>query len=362
MSSPILFDKTPPGVVVGVDTHADTHTACVLNADTGARLGSRKFRTDGPGYQALIGWAGDLGTITGMGIEQTGTYGAALARAARRAGVADLVEINQPSRGVRATKGKTDALDAESAARSVLNNTAVAVAKDTDGIIEAIRQIKVARASAVKARTAAITQLKSLLITIDDDLREKLRDLSDTQLVTRCASLRPDLARVAEPAQAGKVALRSIAKRINSLTEEAAELHRHLDALTLEATPMLRAEPQVGPVTAAELVIAYGSAGRIRNEAAFARLVGAAPIPASSGKTDRWRLHRGGNRQANKALYMIIIGRMRSEPRTIAFIAERTPPGHSKKPAIRTLKRHIARRVYRLITHDLNTKTGLDGL
>lgn len=354
MSSTTVSDKAPAPVVVGVDTHADTHTACLLDATTGARLASRKFRADGPGYTALLGWATSFGPISRMGIEQTGTYGAALARAARAAGVTDLVEINQPNRQLRATRGKTDALDAESAARNVLNNTAVAVAKDTDGIIEAIRQIKIARASAVKARAAAITQLKSLLITIDDDLRQKLRDLSDAQLVTTCTAMRPDMSRLYEPVQAGKLALRSIAKRITALNEEARELHRHLDNLTQQATPTLRAEPQVGPVVAAELVIAYGSRGRIRNQSAFARLVGAAPIPASSGKTDRWRLHRGGNRQANKALYMIIIGRMRTDSRTAAFINDKTPPGHSKKAAIRSLKRHIARRVYRLITDDLN--------
>ena len=352
MSSTTRSNKTHH-VVVGVDTHADTHTASVLDATTGARLGSKKFRADGSGYTALLGWATNFGPITAMGIEQTGTYGAGLARAARRNGVTTLVEINQPSRQLRAVKGKTDALDAESAARNVLNNTAVAVAKDTDGIIEAIRQIKIARSSAVKARAAAITQLKSLLITIDDDLREKLRHLSDTQLVTTCAAMRPDMARIHEPCQAAKIALRSIAKRIQTLTQETRELHHHLDALTQQAAPALRAEPQVGPVVAAELVIAYGSAGRIRNEAAFARLVGAAPIPASSGKTERWRLHRGGNRHANKALYMIIIGRMKTDPHTTAFINARTPPGHSTKAAIRSLKRHIARRVYRLITHDL---------
>ncbi len=355
MSPSTTSDKARTEVVVGVDTHADTHTACVLDAHNGARLATKKFRADGPGYHALLDWSAGWGTITRIGIEQTGTYGAALARTCRIAGITDLVEINQPSKQLRATKGKTDALDAESAARNVLNNTATAVAKDTDGIIEAIRQIKVARASAVKARAAAMTQLKSMLITVEDELREHLRHLSDTELITTCSTMRPDLARIAEPTQAGKVALRSIAKRIKGLTEEADDLHRHLDTLTQQAAPTLRAEPQVGPVGSAELLIAYGSKGRITSDAAFARLVGAAPIPASSGKTDRQRLHRGGNRQANKALYMIIIGRMRTDPHTQTYINDRTPQNQSKKPAIRSLKRHIARRVYKLITHDLNT-------
>ncbi len=359
MSPTTTLDKPYPAVVVGVDTHADTHTACVLDADNGARLATHTFPTSGAGYQALLAWASNFGTISQMGIEQTGSYGAALARAARTAGIHDLVEINQPSQQVRATKGKTDALDAESAARSLLNGTAIAVAKDTNGIIESIRLIKVARASAVKDRTAAMNQLRSIVITVEDDLREELRNLAATALINTCARLRPDRTRLSDPTQAAKRALRSIAKRIQSLTQDVNELHADLDALTIQAVPTLRAESQIGPVSAADLVIAFGGKGRITSHAAFARLTGVAPIPASSGKTDRHRLHRGGNRQANKALHMIVVGRIKSDPRTRTYIDERTPTTKDKKkgnqkPAIRSLKRHIVRRCWRLINHDLN--------
>lgn len=366
MSSPTLMNNTPPQVVVGVDTHADTHTACILNTSDGARLGTKTFRADGPGYRALLQWAGSHGEVSRMGIEQTSSYGAALTRAARRAGIYDLVEINQPAVLVRATKGKTDAIDAETAARHVLAGTATAIAKDTDGIIEAIRLIKTQRALAVKHRAATITQLRSLLITIDDDLRHQLRDLPTTALIDTCTRLRPDPTQLATPLHAGKQVLRQVAKRIQSLTTEIDQAEQQLDALTLRVVPSLRAEPQIGPIGAAELVTAFGGPGRIVSHAAFARITGIAPIPASSGKTDRHRLHRGGNRQANKTIHMIVIGRMKTDPKTRTYIDDRTPQSknpnnkRNKKPAIRSLKRHIIRRCWRLINNDLNN--GVDRL
>lgn len=359
MSPETTLDKTRPSVVVGVDTHADTHTACVLDASNGARLGVKKFRANGTGYRELLGWAQGLGAVSTMGIEQTSSYGAGLARAARQAGITDLVEINQPAPVVRATKGKTDAIDAETAARHVVAGTATAIAKDTDGIIESIRLIKTARALVVKHRSATITHLRSLLITVEDDLRQQLRDLPVKALITRCAALRPDLHQINTPQQAAKLVLRSTAKRIQAFDIEIDELHHQLDTLTQQAVPSLRAEPQVGPVGAAELVVAFGSPGRVTSHGAFARIAGVAPIPASSGKTDRHRLHRGGNRQANKTIHMIVIGRMKSDPATRTYINDRTPMSKdkkkgNKKPAIRSLKRHVIRRCWRLINNDLN--------
>lgn len=293
-----------------------------------------------------------FGVIDRIGVESTGSYAAGLARFLAAADI-DVVEVNMPHKHVRAHKGKDDAIDAEAAARKVISGEATARPKDTTGPIESIRLLTVARASAVKARAAALVQLQDLLITAPAELREKIAAASSHGQATQCAALRPDTARVAQPAQAAKVALRAIARRITSLDDEISQLDRQLDTLVAAVAPTLTSRLGIGTVHAAQLLITAGqNIDRRHSEAAFARC-GAAPIPVSSGKTHRMRLHRGGDRQANRALHMIAVCRLRYDQRTINYMTRRRADGLSKKDMIRCLKRFIAREVFHDLKPDL---------
>ena len=295
------------------------------------------------------------GRIEAFGIEGTGSYGAGLARAVRRAGHR-VVEVNRADRRLRRAAGKCDTLDAEAAARSVLAGQSTATPKSADGTVEMMRQLKIARDTAVKARTTAMNTLKQIVVNAPPQLREPLQALTDRALLTRCAGLRPGP--LATPAAAAKHTLRSLARRWIALADEIGTHDQHLARLTTETSPTLRASFGVGAHTAAELLILFGdNPDRIRSEAAFAKLCGACPIPASSGMTTgRHRLYRGGHRQANAALYRAVIVRMRFHQPTIDYAARRTADGRTKREIIRCLKRFLAREVYHRVMTDFHNR------
>lgn len=312
---------------------------------TGRLLGTHQVDTTPTGYAALLTWARTYGPIERVGIEGTGSYGAGLARWLRHHRFT-VVEVDRPNRRTRHRRGKADPVDAEAAARAVQAGTATGQPKAGEGQVEAIRALRVARRSAVKARTQAINQLHALVVTAPDGLRMRLRCLSATALVRAAAHLRPGQCSPS-PESASKLALRSIARRYQALTQEIAALDRQLDVFVQDAAPALLAIKGVGTDTAGALLVAVGdNPDRLRSEAAFAQLCGVAPMPASSGKTHRHRLSRGGNRDANRALYLLAIGRLGWDARTRAYADRRTRDGKSKAEIIRCLKRYIAREMY----------------
>jgi transposase len=333
-------------VTIGVDTHKHIHVAVALT-EHGQRLGDITVAADPGGYEQLLAWASSFGEPWCFGVEGCGSYGQGLVRHLRRHGQR-VVEAGRPDRRDRRERGKSDPIDAENAARAVLAGKATGVPKTADGTSEMIREIKIARDTAVKARTSAIITLKALVVTAPDELRHELQPLSKARLRDRCAGLRPG--EMSTPLAAAKHALRSLARRWQDLEREIKEHDRLLDTLTAKTAPALREAFGIGVDVAAEmLVLAGDNPKRIRSEAAFAKLCGASPIPASSGATQRHRLNWAGHRQANSALYRSVIVRMRFHPPTIAYVERRTAEGKSKREIIRCLKRYLAREIYRYI-------------
>ena len=336
-------------VIVGVDTHKHEHVAVAING-LGARLAMGRAAANQAGYAALLAWARQLGVIAAFGIEGTGSYGVGLASFVRRNGLR-VVEVNYCDRRKRRNNGKDDTLDAETAARSVLAGVATATPKTADGAAEMVRQLKVARDSAVKARSAAIITLKTLVVNAPDALRETLEPLTDRQLIDRCAAFRPG--DIIDPTASVKHALRALATRWRTLSSEIATHDKALDTITRAAAPTLHEAFGIGTDSVAEMMIVAGdNPTRIRSEAAFAKLCGACPVPASSGMTNRHRLFRGGHRQANAALYRVVIVRMRWHQPTIDYVRRRTAEGLSKKDIIRCLKRFVAREIYHALIGD----------
>ena len=312
----------------------------------GRKLGHQQFEATPAGYRQLLAWLRGFGTLLIVGIEGTGAYGAGLARHLAVEGVA-MLEVDRPDRKTRRFAGKSDPLDAEAAARTALTGVRTGIPKDRSGAVEALRNLRVARGSAVDQRADCQRRIKSLIVTAVEPLRGQLRGLSGTRLIATCAGLRPDPARIGEPHQATKTALRSLARRHQALSEEIAELDDLIGPLVAEINPELLACTGVGADVAGQLLVTAGqNADRLHSEPAFAMLCGVAPIPASSGKTHRHRLNRGGDRQANAALYRVVLCRMRWDPRTRAYVERRTKEGLSKKDILRCLKRMIARELY----------------
>ena len=344
-------------VIGGVDCHSDFHVAVALDP-LGRVVGTETFPATGAGYRLTHTWLASFGPIAAVGVESSGSFGAALTRSLVGRGCR-MIEINQPHPHLRARRGKNDAIDAEAAARKVLSGEATAAANDTTGIVEAIRQLSVARNSAVKARSAALCQLGDLLVTAPAALREQLdtrRTLEGKASV--CARLRPDPDRLADPAQAAKAALRSLGRRINQLGAEAAELEGQLDRLVAAAAPTTVSRLRCGTHHTAALLVAAGeNIDRLGSEASFAHLCATAPVPASSGRTSRHRLNFAGNRAANRALHMIVLVRLRYCERTRSYMDRRLTEGKTKKEAIRCLKRFVARELYRTLRADLATLT-----
>lgn len=346
-------------VIGGIDCHTDTHTAVALDL-LGRLLGTFTFDTTTNGYRQALAWLQSLGTVIAVGVESTAGYGAALTRNLLDAGIR-VIEINQPHPHTRARRGKSDPIDAEAAARKVLSGEATGAAKDTTGIVEAIRQLSVARDGAVKARSAALCQLRDLLVTAPAALREQLNVRKTLEgKATICARLRPGTD-LADPTQAAKAALRSVARRIQAMTAEIDAISAQRDALVHKAAPTTMAQLGVGANHTSTLLVAAGeNIDRFTSEAAFAHLCATAPIPASSGRTSRHRLNHAGNRQANRALHLIVIVRLRHCNETKAYMQRRLAEGLTKKEIIRCLKRYVARQLYRTLRADLaalNTAT-----
>jgi transposase len=330
-------------VTGGVDTHADTHVAAALDA-IGGLLGVEEFPATAPGYVRLLDWLGGFGTVCLVGIEGTGSYGAGLARHIAAAGVR-VVEVDRADRQDRHRQGKSDPLDAVSAARAAQSGRARGRPKGRDGQVEAIRALMVAKRTARSERIQTINQARSLLVTGPDELRARFARHAADDLVAGLASLRPRPGDVV--GYATRMALRELGRRTQFLDAQLERLDELIVPLVTARARGLLALYGVGPDTAALLLVAAGDhPERLRSEAAWAHLCAAAPIPASSGKVTRHRLNPGGDRQANHALYRIVITRMSSHPPTRAYVDRRTKEGLSKKEIIRCLKRYVAREVY----------------
>jgi transposase len=342
-------------VILGVDTHLDVHVGVVIS-EIGQLLGARSVSANSAGYLDLLSWASSFGVLTRAGVEGTGTYGAGLCRVLLDNGVA-VLEVNRPDRAKRRQHGKSDPTDAESAARAVLSGTATAIPKQQSGACEAMRIISVARRSAVKAKTQAINQLRALLISAPQDIREKLWRAKTSDCVKACAKIRSLGDSVL--LQTLTSTLRSLAKRWLMLADELEQFDKQLEALTRTHAQQLRSRFGVGPHTAAILLsVAGDNPDRLKNEAALASLCGVNPLPASSGKTTRHRLNRGGSRAANNALWTIAMVRMRSDPRTRIYVDRRTTEGLTPKEIHRCLKRYIVRELFPLIVGDLGKLRG----
>lgn len=342
----IAESQGPRRVAIGIDTHKFIHVAVAID-ELGTVLDDIAISVDQGGYARLLAWATSQGPVIAFGIEGTGSYGVALTSFLRRHGH-KIIEVARPDRRDRRLRGKSDILDAENAARAVLAGSATAIPKSADGVVEMLRQIKVAKDTAVKARTSAMITLKALVVTAPPELGEELRDLSKMVLLERCLALRPG--KIDTPLAAAKHVLRSLARRWRDLSAEIKEHETLLIQLTREIAPQLTEAFGIGADTAAEVLIVAGdNPRRVRTEAAWAKLCGVAPIPASSGTTTRHRLNRGGHRQANAALYRTVIVRMQHHEPTRAYVARRTEEGRSKREIIRCLKRFLAREIWALM-------------
>jgi transposase len=340
-----IVDAARP-VTGGVDTHLDLNVAAALDP-VGGLLAVAEFPTTLSGHRDLLGWLAGFGPVARVGVEGTGSYGAGLARFLRAAGV-EIVEVDRPNRQARRRSGKSDPLDAVEAARAALSGRACGAAKSRDGNVEAIRALVVAKRSARSAKIQTLNQIRHLSFTAPEQLRQRLAGVSRHHLAARAAALRPGSREGADPViVATKTALRILGRRVLALDEEKARIDALLSTLVAQTAPQLLAVFGVGIDTAAALLVAAGdNPGRLRSEAAWAHLCGTAPIPASSGKVTRYRLNRGGDRQANRALWGIVITRLRNDPRTQAYMARRLGEGRAKPEVIRILKRYVAREVY----------------
>ena len=335
-----------PLVTVGIDTHADAHVAVALD-HLGRQLDTITVATTTRGFGELIEWASRFGVIDRIGVEGTGSWGAGLARWLRTQGLV-VIEVERPSRRHRRRHGKSDLADALAAARAVQSGEATAVPKTADGAVEAIRALRVAYRSAVKARTQAANQLHALLVTAPQDLRDRLRGMKIGDLVETAARLRPG--DIDGPTSATKHALRTLARRYQQLDDETVDLDTQMRRLVLEVAPTLMAPQGISTHTAATLLTTAGdNPHRLASESSFAHLCGVAPLDASSGKQQRHRLNRGGDRDANSALHTIAVVRYSHDERTKKYVARRIAQGKTKREAMRCLKRYIAREVYRLL-------------
>ena len=340
----MAMNTMPDRITAGVDTHLDVHVVAALNA-IGGLVGIESFPTTAVGYRALLGWLRGFGEVVKIGVEGTGSYGAGLTRFLLSEGV-DVVEVDRPNRQVRRRRGKSDPQDAVNAARAALSGEADGLPKTRNGAVEAIRTLRLVRSSARKERTRALNQMRSIVSTAPEQLRAELRDLTIHRLVERAAAYRP--ANGNDVVGATKFALRLLARRVRALDVEIAELDAQLTPLVTATAPELLAQPGVGIDSAGALLVAAGdNPQRLRSEASFAHLCGVSPIDASSGKQLRHRVNIGGDRQANAALWRIVLVRLSHDPTTRAYLQRRVKDGLTKKEAIRCLKRYIARDLYR---------------
>jgi transposase len=335
--------------VVGVDTHRDAHVMAVVTAPAGAVLAGSEIAASRAGYRDALRFAErHAAGRRAWAIEGTGSYGAGLARFLAERGEL-VLELSRSPRGERRLRGKDDGLDAVRTARAALASDTLALPR-TGERREALRLLLVARRSAVDVRREALTQLRAVIVTAPEPLREQLRRLPVGKLLDRCSRLR--LRHTGAPDElATRIVLRSLAHRTQAATVEAAELEREILTHIRALAPGLLDEPGVGPIVAAQLIVSWSHPGRLRSEACFARLAGVAPVPASSGQTTRHRLSRGGDRQLNRALHTVILHRRHHDPATRDYIAKRIAEGKTRREATRLLKRYLARHLYRLLEH-----------
>ena len=339
----------PRQVVAGVDTHSLTHHVAVLDAVTGQVLGDRQVPATRAGYRQAQEFLATWGLVLRWGVEGTNSYGAGISRHLRAEGH-QVLEVIRPDRTGRRLKGKSDPLDAIAAARLVLTDADHPTPKTADGPVESIRVLAMTRSSAVKARATVLRQIAMILVSAPAALRESLQDLSEKVLLARLVAARPGTDPTSGTQVASMIALRSLARRHQDLTAEIDQTTAMLRTLIEQASPALLATKGVGVVTAAQLLITVGdNPERIRSKAAFAALSGVSPIPASSGKTARVRLNRGGDRQANCAIHQIALVRMTCDPRTKAYIAKKKAEGKGAREAMRCLKRHLANELFTTI-------------
>jgi transposase len=334
-------------ITAGADTHKDTHTVAALDG-TGRLLGVAEFAATAQGYRQVHQWLEEFGRIDCIGIEGTGSYGAGLARALRAAEVR-VVEVSCPNRQLRRRRGKSDPVDAESAARTALAGQALGTPKSQDGPIEAMRLVRVERRSAIKARTQAANQLHGTLASAPESLRQRFSGRTVKAVVKTASTFR-----ISDPNESldstMRYVLRGLARRWLLLNEEVGRLDKLLAKMVDAVAPQLTSKVGIGAEVASALLVAVGdNPERLRSEASFAALCGVSPVDASSGRQRRHRLNRGGNRDANRALWVIAFVRMRCDSRTKEYTEKRRQEGLSSLEITRCLKRYIARDLFRVL-------------
>lgn len=344
-----MVDKvTEAAVVGGVDTHKDLHVAAVVDQNNKV-LGTQYFSTTRQGYRQMLAWMTSFGTLKRIGVECTGTYGSGLLRYFQSAGL-EVLEVTAPDRMERRKRGKSDTIDAECAAHAAFSGIRTVTPKTRDGMIESLRVLKTCRKTAISARRVALQIIHSNIISAPDELREQLRNMTRMQLIRTLGSWRPDASEYRNVTNVYRISLKSLARRYLELHDEIADLDVMIAAIVDELAPELIKRNAIGYESASQLLITAGdNPQRLRSESGFAALCGVSPVPVSSGKTNRYRLNRGGDRAANSALHIIAIGRLRTDAKTREYVARRVAEGHTKMEAIRCLKRYISREVYTLL-------------
>ncbi|MDF9753037.1 IS110 family transposase [Arthrobacter sp. ES3-54] len=336
-------------VIAGIDTHADTHHVAIITG-TGAHVADKEFLAVSSGYRKIIDFITGFGPVLAAGVEGTGSYGAELARVLTKEGI-QVLEVMRPNRQGRRLKGKSDPLDAYQAAESALAGRGTATPKARDGAVESLRVLRAERTTAMRARVAVMNQVQSILVAAPDTLRARYRGLTSAALMAALEKTRP-AGTMSEPSNATATVLKRLALRYRALHQELALIDAELDAIITIQAPMIRDLHGVGTDVASQLLVTVGdNPERIGTEAQFAALAGVAPVPASSGKTTRHRLSRGGDRQANKAIHHVALVRMMSDTRTRTYVAKRRQEGKSTKEIMRCLKRYIAREIYDQLLH-----------
>lgn len=335
-------------IVGGVDTHKDLHVAAVVDHKD-RLLGVESFPTTRHGYKLMLAWMRSLGELQRIGVECSGSYGAGLLRYLQAASL-EVLEVTGPDRLARRRRGKNDTFDAESAAHAAYAERRTVTPRSRDGLVESLRVLRVCRKTAMQARRIALQIIQTTIVCAPDKLRDQLRGMTRMQLIRTLAASRPDMTGYRRVEEAYRISLRSLARRYLELHDEIADLDVMCEAIVKDLAPELLARPAVGINSAAQLLLTAGdNPERLSSEAGFAALCGVSPVPASSGKTTRHRLNRGGDRAANSALHIIAVGRLRLDEATQAYLRKRIAAGSTKMEAIRCLKRYIAREVYGII-------------
>lgn len=330
--------------VVGVDTHARSHTYCVVHCRTGAVVDTATFPSSLPGCQRALAWIRRraIGSVLAA-VEGTSSYGTGITAVLVAAGV-EVAEVRPAARSAHAHSGKSDALDAEAAARTLIGRDYAKVARPRqDGDRVALRVLLSSRSLIDQQRTANRNALTALLRSVDLGLDAR-KPLSNAQ-IKLIASWRTIQA--APAVRTARAEAKRLACAVLEQTRQLVENHDQLRVQAEQLAPGLQTIPGIGPVTASIIICAYSHHGRISSEAAFAALAGVAPLPASSGNTSRHRLSRSGDRQLNRAFDTIVRTRMSFDPTTRDYLQRRIGEGKTKRETRRTLKRYVCRSVFR---------------